>query len=70
MIRVDGYQNLYRDEKSGAILNNDSISYNQYLTTLSNKEIQKKELDQMKKDIDEIKSLLKKITMNSENINI
>ncbi len=70
MIRVDGYQNLYRDEKSGAILNNDSISYNHYLTTLSNKEIQKKELDQMKKDIDEIKSLLKTISMNPENINI
>ena len=25
MIRVEGHKNLYRDEKSGAIINNDSM---------------------------------------------
>ena len=30
MIRVEGHKNLYRDEKSGAIINNDSTGYTQY----------------------------------------
>ena len=61
MIRVEGHKNLYRDEKSGAIVNCDTTSYNQYVNSLSNKELQRKELDKMKEDIDEIKSLLKEM---------
>ena len=61
MIRVEGHKNLYRDEKSGAIVNCDTTSYNQYVNSLSNKELQRKELDKMKEDIDEIKTLLKEI---------
>ena len=30
MIRVDGHKHLYRDEKSGAIINTDSHGYSQY----------------------------------------
>jgi hypothetical protein len=59
MIKVEGYQNLYRDEESGAIINCDSISYDQYVNSIVQRDVQKRELDQMKKDIDEIKSLLK-----------
>jgi hypothetical protein len=59
MIRVEGHKNLYRDEKSGAIVNCDTTSYNQYVNSLSYKELQKQELDKMREDIDEIKSLLK-----------
>ena len=59
MIRVKGHQNLYRDENSGAILNCDSVSYNQYLNTIHNRESQRKELDQIKQDINEIKTLLR-----------
>lgn len=65
MIRVEGHQNLYRDENSGAIVNCDSVSYNQYLNTLYNRDFQKKELDKMKQDIDEIKSLLRELTNGS-----
>lgn len=61
MIRVDGYKNLYRDEKSGAIVNCDTTSYNQYVNSLNYKEMQKNELDRMKQDIDEIKTLLREI---------
>ena len=61
MIRVDGYSNLYRDENSGAIINCDSASYNQYINSLEKQELRKNELDKMKKDIEEIKFLLKKI---------
>lgn len=65
MIRVEGYQNLYRDEKSGAIINHDSNAYNQYVNSLSYRESQKREFDKMKDDIDEIKSLLKEFLNGS-----
>lgn len=59
MIRVEGYSNLYRDEKTGAIINCDEIGYNQYKKSVESSKNQKRELDDMKKDIDEIKLLLK-----------
>ena len=66
MIRVEGHQNLYRDENSGAILNCDSSGYNQYLSSLSVRDSQKRELNEMKKDIDEIKSLLQELLNGSK----
>ena len=69
MIKVEGHPHLYRDEKSGAIINCDSMGYYQYINSLRQKELQKNELDKMKDDINEIKSLLKKLTMGN-NINI
>ncbi len=59
MIPVEGHPNLYRDEKSGAIINCDSAGYNQYINLVYNKKAQKEEINQIKKDIEEIKSLLK-----------
>ena len=61
MIRVEGHKNLYRDEKSGAIINTDSHGYSQYKKSRKLKLTQREELDVMKKDIEEIKSLLKMI---------
>jgi hypothetical protein len=66
MIRVDGHQNLYRDERSGAIINCDSSAYNQYLNSLSIRDSQKIELNEMRRDIDEIKSLLKELLNGSK----
>ncbi len=51
MIPVKGHPNLYRDEESGAIVNCDNVSYNQYVNSLNNRNSQKRELDEMKKDI-------------------
>ena len=66
MIRVKGHTNLYRDENSGAIVNCDSLAYNQYLNIVNNRESQKKELDMIKQDIDEIKSLLRELINGSK----
>lgn len=66
MIRVEGHQNLYRDEKSGAIVNCDSAAYNQYLNSLSIRDSHKRELDEMRNDIDQIKSLLKELLNGSK----
>ena len=66
MIRVEGHQNLYRDERSGAIVNCDSAAYNQYLNSLSIRDSQKREFNEMRKDIDEIKNLLKELLNGSK----
>jgi len=61
MIKVKGHLNLYRDEETGAIINSDVTGYNQYVNSLETKKLRREELDEMKKDIDEIKSLLREI---------
>ena len=62
LIRVKGEQHLYRDRETGAILNTDSSGYNQYIKMRKRRQTQKEELDTLKKDIEEIKSLLKELT--------
>ena len=61
MIPVEGHKNLYRDENSGAIINHDSLGYSQYMGMKNRKLNEREELDRMKSDIEEIKSLLKEI---------
>lgn len=61
MIRVEGHDNLYRDEKTGAIVNNDSSGYESYMRQRNRLKSQRAEIDTMKKDISEIKDLLAKI---------
>ena len=61
MIPVEGHKHLYRDKKSGAIINTDSQGYSQYKKSRNIKLNQKEEIDSMKKDIEEIKNLLKLI---------
>jgi len=59
MIPVKGHPNLYRDENTGAIVNYDTNSYNQYVTMQNSRNLQIYEIEKMKKDIDEIKCLLR-----------
>ena len=61
MIPVEGDKNLYRDEKSGAIINTDSHGFSQYKKSKNIKLTQRQEIDKMKDDIEEIKYLLKQI---------
>ena len=65
MIKVEGYPHLYRDVKSGAIINSNNLEYNQRLKTLSSIQNDKNELKQMREDIDELKILLRKLLDNS-----
>ena len=62
MIPVEGHKNLFRDEKSGAIVNTDTFGYSDYKRERVRKMDEKAELDNMSRDIDEIKSLLKELT--------
>ena len=61
MIPVEGHKHLYRDKKSGAIINTDSHGYSQYKKSRNIRLTQKEEIDGMKKDIEEIKNLLRLI---------
>lgn len=64
MIKVEGHSNLYRDLKSGAIINCDEHAYNQYMNIIHNRKVQQNEIKKIKNDIDEIKLLLKKLVEN------
>lgn len=66
MIRVEGHQHLYRDEKSGAIVNTDTVSYNQYVAALNKRQSQKRQLSEMREEIDELKLMLKEILNGNE----
>jgi len=57
MKRVDGHKHLFRDD-SGAIVNTDTSEYLQYVKLRSERKKQKEEIEGLKKDIGEIKSLL------------
>lgn len=58
MIPVDGHKNLFRDENTGAILNCDSSSYEKYIKMRDEKKRQKEDIENLKGEIKEIKSLL------------
>lgn len=61
LIPVEGSKSLYRDAKSGAIVNCDTFGYNEYVKMKNNKLKEREEIDQLKKDINEIKFLLKEL---------
>lgn len=69
MIKVEGHQNLYRDEKTGAIVNTDTAGYSQYIRMKNEKQKQRDEIDQLKADVSEIKGLLKELINGSKQNN-
>ena len=58
MIPVEGHKNLYRDEKSNAIINTDHAAYNDYINTRRINSDKQAELDEMKSEIETLKSML------------
>jgi hypothetical protein len=60
MLKVEGHKNLYRND-NGAIVNTDTIEYNQYLKLKDRRKSEKDELDRLRSEIDEIKSMLKEL---------
>lgn len=59
MIPVKDSKGLFRDEKTNSIINCDDLQYNQYMKMKEIKSKEKTELESLKSDIDEIKSVLK-----------
>lgn len=68
-IRVEGYTNLYRDDSTGAIINTDDIAYEMYVSSKKRrneyKKSQREEIESLKNEVGEIKSLLKELLNES-----
>ena len=64
LIRVEGAKNLFRDAKSGAIVNKDTFGYSQYLSEKQRRMNDKKELEDVKNELSEIKKLRTELTKN------
>lgn len=65
LIPVEGHENLYRDRNTGSIVNTDKSNYDRYIKTKRLKQNERRELDTIKSDIEEIKSLLRELTNGS-----
>ena len=60
-IKVKNSGSLYGDEESGAILNCSDSEYDNYLKLKQKKMQEANEMDKLKDDVDELKSMMKLI---------
>tara|TARA_A100000172_G_scaffold55846_1_gene35931 strand:+ start:8660 stop:8863 length:204 start_codon:yes stop_codon:yes gene_type:complete len=61
MIPVEGHKNLFRDEKTGAIINMDTAGYSNYMSDKRRNSDKQTEMDDMKKEIETLKSMLNEL---------
>ena len=61
MIPVEGHKNLFRDEKTGAIINMDTQGYSDYISNKRRNSDKEAELNEMKKEIETLKSALSEL---------
>ncbi len=69
MIPVEGFPNLYRDEQTGAIVNCDNNGYNKYLSSVKRRRNQLTEIDSLKKEVKELRSLVMELINNESGQN-
>ena len=58
MIPVEGHNNLFRDGETNAIINRDTSGYENYIALRRKNKNKQEQLDDMKNEINELKSLL------------
>ena len=61
MLPVEGHKNLFRDEKTGAIINMDTAGYSTYMSDKRRNSDKQAELDEMKSEIETLKTMLKEL---------
>ena len=61
MIPVEGHKNLFRDEKTNAIINTDSSAYENYMNNRRVNSDKQAELDAMKLELETLKSMLNEL---------
>ena len=61
MLPVEGHKNLFRDENTNAIINNDEVAYNDYMNNRRINSDKQAELDDMKNEIETLKSMLNEL---------
>ena len=62
MIKVQGYPGLYRDENTGAIVNCNDSEYRHRLNKIKDVDSQREEINRLRSELDELKSLLYELT--------
>lgn len=60
-IPVEGQPGLYRDSETGAIINTSDLEFSSYEQSKKIKLKEREEILEMKKDLDELKKLLKDV---------
>jgi hypothetical protein len=65
-LKVKDNDHLYRDVNTGAIINTDRSSFEKYKRSKQKFQNMEKELDYVKSEISEIKSLLKQIVKSND----
>ena len=58
MIPVEGHKSLFSDEETNAIVNTDTIAYENYVNNKITNSDKQAELDAMKSEIETLKSML------------
>ena len=58
MIPVEGHKNFFRDENTNAIISQDTNAYENYIALRDKNKSKQDQMDDMKKEIEELKSLL------------
>ena len=61
MIPVEGHKNLFRDERTGAIINMDTSGYNNYMSDKRRNSDKQAELDAMKEELETLKLMLNEL---------
>ena len=61
MIPVEGHKNLFRDENTNAIINTDTIGYENYMKMRKRNDQKQAEMDAMKKELETLKSMLNEL---------
>ena len=61
MIPVEGHKNLFRDEKTGAIINMDNAGYSNYMSDKRRNTDKQAEMDAMKEELETLKLMLKEL---------
>ena len=59
MIPVEGHKSLFRDEDTNAIVNTDTIAYDNYINNKLTNSDKRAEMDEVQRELAELKSLLK-----------
>ena len=57
--KVEGHSNLVRDTKSGAVINNDTTAYQNYIATREHKLKEKNRIENLEYEVSELKSLIR-----------
>lgn len=63
MIPVEGHSNLFRDEDTGAIVNNNGTEFESYINNRETRRNQLKDIDNLKSDVADIKTMLEHILL-------